>query len=57
MTQIAALREAVRQVCARAPFHIDARVVLWRIPPFVAVLPAGCTRQGGCAAPASSRRR
>ena len=28
MTQIDALREAVRQVCARAPFHIDAWVVL-----------------------------
>jgi putative transposase len=145
VTQIDALREAVRQVRARAPFHIDAWVVLpdhmhclwtlpegdadfpgrWRaikkgfskcvpigeprspvmicrgergiwlrrywehtirddrelaahmdyihfnpvkhglveirrsgrIPPFVAVLPAGGTRRGGCAAPTSRRRR
>jgi putative transposase len=28
-----------------------------RIAPFVAVLPAGCTRRGGCAAPPSRRRR
>jgi putative transposase len=44
VTQIGALREAVRQIRARAPFHIDAGVVL---PPFVALLPAGCTRRGG----------
>ena len=139
VTQIDPLREAVRQVRARAPFHIDAWVVLpdhmqclwtpafagwraikkrfskslgmseprspvmirrgergiwqrrywehtirdeqdWRristtfisircstvwssirrtgrIPPFVAVLPAGYTRRGGCAARGSRRRR
>jgi hypothetical protein len=29
----------------------------WPHPPFVVVLPAGCTRRGGCAVPASRRRR